>query len=88
MPVQSVQTSYSSSEIVLYFVLAIASVGLLILLINWLKEKKSVQISYNEEYNKVYDNRENKFSSTQSRAIFWIACTIAVVLWAIGTFVR
>lgn len=85
-PATTEAVTWSTSSIILAFVIAISAVGLLILLIYGLKEKKSVQISYNQEYNKIYAVPEKRFSSSQSRLIFWVACSVSVVLWVLGTF--
>lgn len=77
---------FTTPVIIFSFVLAISSIGLLYLLINWLKEKKSVQISYNEEYNTIWAIPEKNFSNSQSRFIFWTSILISVVIWSIGTF--
>lgn len=85
---QSEAVVYSVSDVISSFTLAIAAAGVLILLIYWLKEKKSVQISCNEEYNNIYKNKQKSFSSVHSRLIFWLSIIISVVLWSIGTFLR
>lgn len=81
------QTSnFGTTSIIASFALAIAATALLILLIYSLKEKKSVQISYNEEYNRLYPQKDKNFSSSQSKTIFWISIVISVILWSVGTF--
>ncbi len=84
MPAQS--SNFGTTSIVASFALAIAATALLILLIYNLKEKKSVQISYNEEYNRLYPQKDRNFSSPQSKTIFWISIVISVILWTVGTF--
>lgn len=77
--------TFSANGIVFAFVMAIASTGLLILLIFGLKEKKDSQISYNNEYNDMYIQKRG-FSDDKSRLILGIACGIAAVFWIFGTF--
>lgn len=88
LPAQDSIVSYTPTEIVLSFVMAISASGALILLIYMLKEKKTMQVSNNTEYNKLYPIPEKKFSSGQSKLIFWIAIIISAVLWVAGTFLK
>jgi hypothetical protein len=69
----------------LSFVIAIASAGVLILLIHWLKPVKKKVID-ETDYDNIYVDK--KFSSQQSKTIFWIACALAIAIWGIETFIQ
>lgn len=77
---------FTTNTIILAFVIAISSIAVLILLISRLKEKKHAQISYNDEYNRVYSLEKKQFSDYKSKIIFSVACVLAGIYWIFGTF--
>lgn len=87
-PAPSTAITFDVSTTITSIIIAIISAGLLFLLIRWLKERKTDKISYNQSYTELCVlDEDKKFSNTQARFIFWISCTISVVLWFIGTIV-
>ncbi|MDD4111042.1 MAG: type II CAAX endopeptidase family protein, partial [Clostridia bacterium] len=86
-PAQSIAISFNTQSAIIAIVLAIVSAVILFLLIRWLKERKTDKISFNTSYTELGILEDNKkFSSMQSRFIFWTACAVSVTLWIIGTF--
>lgn len=86
---QSSSITFTTDIIIFSFVIAISSAGLLILLISRLKEKKKEdKISYNEEYEKIYEAKTKKFSNDKTKLVFFVACVISVIFWAMGTFLQ
>jgi hypothetical protein len=77
--------TFNATSIILSFVIAIASAGVLILLIHWLKPVKKKAVD-ETDYDNIYVDK--KFSSQQSKTIFWIACALAIAIWGIGTFIQ